>query len=766
MEYIQNKYLKYKNKYYQLRSQNGSGRVTFKQTNPGIYDKKIIKIYDVPKSWSTQEVVWLLKQKLPPNIGTIVNASKILDSYLGGNLERFIFIDFLNEENGKEAFRILQALEDIFDTTGMDTSFRNNTAFFKGKELYHISVNSADFPTLDKPVVVKNPVKSWFNIKEQFKKELPVSVPQPTVPTTEQSASPKTGPDNVPMKKPVFEIESTNPFLLKCTFYKNYNNFQINFLFKKILGTNEFIFDWNNDPINNSKIIKRVRDDKNKFIEANFILIFRSPEKTVEAKKILESTDISVWSNVSGSQSTDFPEVYDVTKFKDNEKLFQVTVLGGQEYPEMINYHYVWFKFNKEKTNFEDIPFDTNQRIFEEIINRFTYPSCNFYFDFMTNTEKKAIIEDEYSLVKDKFASLFPEINVIRVPIISYQLVAYEYMQNINKNSFTRDLKYEKGDFLPRFSYPEIKVNVNVYCEFKDKLNKYLKSTIWQTALFDINKLFVTKYIVMDMFPNLIAKTNPFNLHLKMFEHILASLQSKGGNIELIADSVTDPRFTIILTQTLYIECGFIYNFENKSYISNKNKSLLLLYRGNNKWDDIVLKTQEGKVHSNSFNTSILNGIYHETRGKYGKYSGKGKGACTYEFFDSGYFKKYYLINKFLHGDNSIEDNLFIIPPIHHFLLLFGNGEKFHARSKMPKDWSLYNKKNNSEDHDKDNFSGIYLGAYENMPTYLLSDYDYNRFFIEFEKLMEKSKKTFLHYLFKKYLKYKLKYLKLKNRIE
>ena len=963
MDYIQKKYIKYKDKYLQLKNQIGSGRVVFKKTKTGNNDEKTIKIYDVPKSWSTQEVVWLLKHKLPPNIGNIVNASKILDSYLGGNVERFIFIDFLNEQNGREAFRILQELDDIFDTTGMDTSFRNNTAFFKGKQLlYKIDkTDTINFPTLGKPgsekevpvptvlvpvpvtqlsklpsresssdkipsylmgdnfieinnltrnlephqiagilieiikgekfktehtelyqitkirinyhfnnyriefsnkstmeyifrildnyktwildgnfeiidklyeekkylpgvpieiidqkglihtfnqynwpgiktfvkspvkSAVKNPVKSWAAIIKQSNtvassasntrpssasnigpstssntrpssaSNIGPSTTSNTVASSVSNTGPSTASNTVassasntglPMKKPECEIDSENPFLLNCKLYKDYNNYKINLLLKKILGTIEFIFD---KQINSDKII-RFTNKSFKGKGTQFRLIFRNPERTIEAKRLLESADISAWSDGYGSKETDNLEGFNLTNFKDEEKLFQISVPVGEEYPEMINYHYVWFKFNNERTGFEHIPETTYKRILEEIINRFTYPSCNIYSEFMTSAERTAIVNDEYALVKAKFASLFPEIEVIKVPLISYQLVAYEYMQTLDPSNFSRDLKYEKGGI--RIIYPEITVGVDAHCEFKEKL-KILSSQIWQNAIFEINELFVT-YIEMNMFPDIIAKTNPFNLHLLIFEKILVSLQKRGGKIVLIADSVTDPRFTIMLTQTLYIECGFIYNFENKSYTSNRNKSLLLLYRGNEKWDDVVLRRSEGRVHSNSYNTSILNGIYHETIGRIG-----GKGACTYEFFDPGYLKKYYTINKFVHGDGTIEDNLFIIPPIHPFLLLFGKGEKFHARSKMPKNWSsFYDDVKGLRTYSKSHYSGIFLGPNENMPKYLLSDYNYNDFNTEFQKIIANSRNTFLHYLFKKYLKYKLKYLKLKNRIE
>ena len=134
-------------------------------------------------------------------------------------------------------------------------------------------------------------------------------------------------------------------------------------------------------------------------------------------------------------------------------------------------------------------------------------------------------------------------------------------------------------------------------------------------------------------------------------------------------------------------------------------------------------------------------------------------------FFMENDYKQCYLIDKFCDNIsnicnnlsspeelNSNESNLFFIPPIHPYLLLFLRGEMWHARSKLP-----------CISDSNQTIKGILnIEYYNQVPEFLKSKYKLKELHIKFNEFIINNRFEYIHKLANKYLKYKAKYLKLK----
>jgi hypothetical protein len=227
-------------------------------------------------------------------------------------------------------------------------------------------------------------------------------------------------------------------------------------------------------------------------------------------------------------------------------------------------------------------------------------------------------------------------------------------------------------------------------------------------------------------------------------------------------------RFKTILFQALLIDMGYFYNELNDDYYSNKDKSLFILYRGDS--GSIESVKNMNIPHSLSFNTSILNGIYSDGT------------AATYNYFTPTCNKKYYTIKKFHYNDGSDESKLFFIPPIHPAGLLVSYGEFWHARSKIGSEWAPSESvpsKSASENYGWGtpapspslSYNVRYITGIADslniIPEFLFSSLNLDELDELYQNKIIKGnvRKVFIDSAYKKYLKYKMKYQKLKERI-
>lgn len=161
---------------------------------------------------------------------------------------------------------------------------------------------------------------------------------------------------------------------------------------------------------------------------------------------------------------------------------------------------------------------------------------------------------------------------------------------------------------------------------------------------------------------------------------------------------------------------------------------------------------------SHSYNTSILSALFFD------------KKACTYYLMvknnletKKSNYKLKYTLPRFFMQDKEAND-VFYIPPLHPYILLYASGEFFHPRSKIF---------NNSKIKEIRSFANLYDSYDETkgdkFPDYLLSKLnmkDFNKVFKHFTLRKTQflgDKETFGDLLFHKYLKYKNKYINLQK---
>jgi hypothetical protein len=172
----------------------------------------------------------------------------------------------------------------------------------------------------------------------------------------------------------------------------------------------------------------------------------------------------------------------------------------------------------------------------------------------------------------------------------------------------------------------------------------------------------------------------------------------------------------------------------------NYERNKIILYRGARDSKEFGIDSNvPNRGYSISYNSSLLNGLLTDIT------------ACTYKFMtdenivgnvskdikpDKTYKHKY-MLNKFLYGDNSVEDNLFFIPPLHPYLQMMSKGELWHPRSK------IYNGSNIKEISTfaglYDNITGV-VGESKRFPDYLSSNYQRDVFDTEFKRFIDNNR--------------------------
>jgi hypothetical protein len=246
------------------------------------------------------------------------------------------------------------------------------------------------------------------------------------------------------------------------------------------------------------------------------------------------------------------------------------------------------------------------------------------------------------------------------------------------------------------------------------------------------------------------------------------------------------------LTKGLFPRLNIFINYE-KEYLLNENNYKLLkqvlldeigihiykkninrysiIYRGLIADNDSVIDIESNetipKSYSLSFNSSILNGYWSDET------------ACTYFYMINNpdtvkyrylYEKKVNTFNRALNFEDKLDkEYLFFIPPLHPILQLSSSGEFWHIRTLVGKDSSINGIKS---------FANIFNNSdnYKYFPTFLRSQLDtyiiallYKKFIkarvnnfnkVDISKYIENEIELFI-----KYLKYKNKYLALKQDI-
>jgi len=382
------------------------------------------------------------------------------------------------------------------------------------------------------------------------------------------------------------------------------------------------------------------------------------------------------------------------------------------------------------------------------------------------------------------------EFNNNRQPFIDYCIKLNNYHADLSEKIFGLN------NFIITFLLKLEDVNYKTP-KYKD-YNKILNSIVSEYHLF-INETFVdkkreyydtnteefVKFITKNLYEiweglssknhNFTSFFNKFNqsyvnnlfikeIFLSIIESITENIKSIKENNNMMAQKkqITELIESIIHDRTRLHKIIYDHRnaFDSKNYfkifVTNLNIKLLkntLIQETIGEKDNIVLyrgarDTKESGIDENvpnrgysiSYNSSLLNGVLSDIT------------ACTYKFMTdvtiigntnediktNKLYKHKYVLNKFFYGDNSKNDNLFFVPPLHPYLQMMSSGELWHPRSK------IYNGSNIQE---ISTFAGLYdeskgvVGVnFDKFPDYLTSQYNQGFFDTEFKNFIAQNR--------------------------
>ena len=395
---------------------------------------------------------------------------------------------------------------------------------------------------------------------------------------------------------------------------------------------------------------------------------------------------------------------------------------------DITNYAYIWYKEDPTKL-LEFTPGE--QDLILKIILDYSFPCylANESIRDIPEADRKELLENELLFIRKKIKEAhLDDVVIIQIPRVLYDLFNLLFSNTYNLNlCFSYDIDIEinsKG--IISYSKPNYTTKNRVeYNKFTAILTNKVKNNILELNNFIIN--FIRPYL-----SNIITEYNV------ILESILCSIDmSFQVNVKDILGriiSLKKPHKKIIRQ---------IIDFEKEP-----TKGYTILYRGAE--IDMDSTICEPEIRSLSYNNSILSGFLNDDT------------ACTLTIMEerSDHVNKIkFTIKKFNIFDNTNENSLLFIPPIHPFLQLYCRSELFHPRTKIGYDYLV--KLREFDPKYEDSVKGILASTKSILEAdYLISD----KTVIELETLYQQYKSSGQISVWqKKYLKYKNKYLELKK---
>jgi len=385
---------------------------------------------------------------------------------------------------------------------------------------------------------------------------------------------------------------------------------------------------------------------------------------------------------------------------------------------DIANYAYIWFN----TSNPSETITEKEKDFIHETITKGTFPT---YLQKYSDDERQALFTNEIEFVRQKFRKVgFSHITILQIPRILYDLFNLLFFYKTHPGQYAtveETIHYNRDDLITINSYIQY-TNMNIE-KCKDKI---FELNIKIIDFLNTNGFLVSNTIVGE--------------YKKILELIMYNISEI--KVELrIQDSprIDTPEKIKILYEILDFE---------KQHTSNS----ILLYRGADFTLDSTIeiygdRKQYQYPSSISINLSILSAFL------------KDKGACTINFMTKELTrpndKIKYTIKKFMFNDGSKEDSLFFIPPIPPYLQLYCAGELWHPRTKIGFDGIL--------SMQRVYFKGLACTVNLNVElTYLKS----NKTMKALEDIYQSYKTVrSIETWLRKYIKYKTKYLELKNQL-
>jgi len=404
---------------------------------------------------------------------------------------------------------------------------------------------------------------------------------------------------------------------------------------------------------------------------------------------------------------------------------------------DIANYAYIWFNNSDSSETITEKEKD----FIHETITKGTFPT---YFKTYTNEEKEELLANEITFVRKQFIKAnLSNITILQIPRILYDLFNLLFFYHTHPGQYAKD--DEKIIYDCNIYYYDVITKKNkAYENTKDAYDKYTNENIdkCKSKIFELNDriiAFLKKNVSLDT----IDIVDNYNIILDLIMYNISEI-----SVELRKQDsprIDTPEKKIILYEILDLE----KTPASKSILLYRGAKIDLdstIYMPPELFFGIKTAKTTKMVCSISINLSILSGFLTDET------------ACTINYMTGSMNgvkvnnnKIKYIINKFMFGDGSKEDSLFFIPPIPPYLQLYGERELWHPRTKI------------GNDALKQMPKGLYCYAdFTKEYTYLQSD----KTMAQLEEMYQsyKTNGNIATWL-KKYIKYKTKYLELKNQL-
>ena len=380
---------------------------------------------------------------------------------------------------------------------------------------------------------------------------------------------------------------------------------------------------------------------------------------------------------------------------------------------DITNYAYIWYN---EASPLSAIPSTEEYTIFQ-IVTSFSYPCylANEGVNSLSPEKKHQLLHDEIGFIREIMDDEgLRHVKIVQIPRVLYDLLNLIYLIETKSELVGIIISCNNEDDDTYDTYESYIASANGLLT-KDGFN----FDILQLNAFILNKI---GYIVgggepPDKYSSSITKkpvsaspmkmkmTDSFNKDIRLFlsdrnkacvsvlEHILKAEYIYDGGMVIEGVKVRG----IIYVNLLYLEIKKLFRQvirfelqESSGYTTLYRGSVLendslLKYNGYNEQGSKGSKVRKFDLQSVSFNASVLSGCINDHTACTLYYmeptsTFDGMKALTHSYQND---KVRYSLKKFLKGDNSSEDSLFFIPPLHPFLQLHAEGELFHPRTKV-----------------------------------------------------------------------------------
>lgn len=368
--------------------------------------------------------------------------------------------------------------------------------------------------------------------------------------------------------------------------------------------------------------------------------------------------------------------------------------------PDITNYAYIWYN---EENPLRDTGFFNGRMTIQgqticNIITSYSYPCylANKDVSSLSEPDKHRLLHDEIGFLRDRMK--YHEMNhylhgitLVQIPRVLYDLLCLIYFVETRTSVSFIDITCSSDLY-------------DNYALYLQRIEQYLSrgDDNYKLRILQLNAFILKKigYIVgggepsrsYDMKTDQPASTSHMEITDSLNTNVRSFLSDRNNACETILEHILQaehiiykhPKIHLNLTPRTKELFRQVLRFELQ-----ESSGYTTLYRGSVlENDSLIRRSARGGVkmlQSVSFNTSILSGCIHDDT------------ACTLFYMEptsthdrvavltksNTNDKIRYTLKKFLKGDNSIEDSLFFIPPIHPLLQLNAQGELFHPRTKV-----------------------------------------------------------------------------------